>query len=771
MRRPFLAIAAALAAGALLADWVLPGAAWGIALAAGLLLALAPAARPGPATAAVLAAGLGLGAAGGSAALRQEREGSLRVWAAAAAPRCGPVEVEGRAVRDALAGPAPWPLLIDVERVRCNGVARATEGRARVLVFGSQPPPEIAAGDRVTLWASLRAPQGLANPGGAEDTASGLQAVGSCKSGALVRRMAPGSGLRAAAARARGWARRTLAAHVVAGPEEGVVRAMVIGDRSGVDPATAEDFRRSGTYHVLAISGAQVALVAALLLRLLRPLGAKPSAALAAAAVAFYGVFVGGDPPVARASVMAVVALLGRALELDADLPNLLGLAAALLLAADPLAVGDVSFQLSFAATLGLVALTPRLLPCLPRLPLGIGVALAGSLAAQLPLLPLLAIHFHRLAPAALVLNLAAVPLAAAVLLAGAATLVCAGTLAALAPLCGDAAWIAAHALLASGRLLRGAPWADVWVPDPPVAAWALLAAGLFGAARGVGARAWLLAASGLALLVLRPPDPLPEEQLELTMLDVGQGDALVLRASPGRAWVFDAGGAFGEGFDAGEDVVARFLWARGIRRLEGVAMSHAHPDHVGGVPFLARAFRPRMVWEGPAAAPAMRLGSTLRELGIARLAVARGHRLVLGPTRARVLGPPGGRSATVRNDDSLVLGIEWGETRFLLAGDIEAAGEARLPPWPATAVKVPHHGSRTSSSPAFVAATRPRLALVSVGARNRFGHPDGDTLDRWWRQGALVLRTDRDGAVVLLSDGRLLEVTTERSGLALQIR
>ena len=228
--------------------------------------------------------------------------------------------------------------------------------------------------------------------------------------------------LRAAAARARQWARGRILAVVPSGAEQALVRAMVLGDRAGLDDDTAEAFRIAGTYHVLALSGAQVALIAALLTALARRAVGSPawSGLMVAGALAFYAQLVGGDVPIVRATVMAVVLLAGRALALDADGANLLGLAAVVLEVHRPSAVGDVGFQLSFAATLGLIVFTRPLLARAPALPLGLHVALAGSLAAQAPLVPLLAAHFHRVAPAALLLNLVAVPLSAGVLLAGA---------------------------------------------------------------------------------------------------------------------------------------------------------------------------------------------------------------------------------------------------------------------------------------------------------------------------------------------------------------
>src|SRR5436190_1433141 len=193
-------------------------------------------------------------------------------------------------------------------------------------------------------------------------------------------------------------------AYVLPGPEQGLVRAMTIGDRTGVEPETAEAFRIAGTYHVLALSGTQVALVAGLVLWLVTWFEAPPvaRALLVSSALVFYAVFVGGDVPVVRATVMAVVMLAGRALDLDADLANLLGLAAMLLLLYHPSWIGDVGFQLSFAATLGLLLLSSVFAARLPRMKWGLERALTASLAAQAGPVPLLLVHFHRLAVAAL---------------------------------------------------------------------------------------------------------------------------------------------------------------------------------------------------------------------------------------------------------------------------------------------------------------------------------------------------------------------------------
>jgi len=237
-----------------------------------------------------------------------------------------------------------------------------------------------------------------------------------------------------------------------------------------------------------------------------------------------------------------------------------------------------------------------------------------------------------------------------------------------------------------------------------------------------------------------------------------------------------DAGGSRDPRFDPGERRVAPELWRRDVRRVDALVVTHAHPDHVGGAPFLLKAFRVAEIWEGPAPLrdPAWQQAEArLAAARPGRRAVARGAGFEWDGVRIEVLGPlpPRRPPARVRNEDSVVLGVVFGQVRLLLTGDVTGEAERDLQAPSAIVLKVPHHGSRTSSGEELLARAGPRLAVVSAGAHNPFGHPHPDVIDRYRRAGALLLRTDRDGTVDVATDGRRVWVRTAREGEARRIR
>ncbi len=771
MTRPLLCLATLFGCGCAAGAGLSVAVAAGLVATACLLAGLAVICRSRASAASALGcAALALGAADAAAARVEYESASVRALLGEEAQR--PVLVQGVAHADSRERDGRTLLQVDLEAV--DGVA--TTGNVRITVGGESSTPVVLQGERVSLWSTLGPPRGFDDPGvpDVRETArrDGWQGSGYCESGRLVSRAGPGTGVSGWAGRLRQELRGRLVAHVPAGPEQAVVRAMVLGDRTGLERETEDAFRIAGTYHVLALSGAQIALVAAVLLWPLRYLLAPPwlRALLVSSLLAAYAVLVGGDVPIVRAALMASVVLAGQALDLDSDTANLLGAAALLVLVARPGDWSDIGFQLSFAATLGLVLLTPALVARLPRLPLRLELALATSVAAQLALLPLLALHFHRIAPAALVLNLVAVPLSTAVLLAGVAVLAASALAAPLAAGLGWVAFAAARGLLASGTVVEGLPFLDARVPSPPVWWMVAHAAGLACLARGRlrPATAIVTAAAALAAVV-HLAGPSGDGTLTLTVLDVGQGDSLVLSSPRGRTMLVDTGGSFDGRLDIGERVLGPYLWSRGVRRLAPLVLTHAHPDHAGSVDFIVRAFGIDDVWEGlgPRSDRGYaQLDGSLRRAGVPRRALTRGAWFDWDGVRIDVLGPRAHPPpAVTRNDDSLVLRVRLGEVSLLLAGDVEGAGEAWLDPGPLSVLKVAHHGSRTSSGEAFLTRTRPRVAITSSGSRNPFGHPHPEVVERLRSLGALVFRTDLEGAVTVTTDGQAVWVRSQALG------
>jgi competence protein ComEC len=657
---------------------------------------------------------------------------------------------------------------------------RTAAGEALDVLAPPSPWP-LALGDRIRLDASLREPPAARNPGGrdarARLAASGvaLQAVAT----APAVRLAPPS---AAALLERARERlAAAAARALPAREAGLVRAIGSGDRGGVDPETTRSFARSGLAHVLAVSGLHLVVVAFGLERLLRALFVRLDAVAArvdprrlAAALALpwtlaYAVATGAGVPVLRAALAAGAALLGTLLDREADALQTLALAALVLLAADPGSALDPSLQLSFAAVGGLALWARPLRRRVPlaRAPRGTWRArlgeplLAGacaSLAATAATAPVLAFHFRQLPTLGVLANLAGVPLGSALTVL--ATV--AGLLAALSPPLAVPVLVVARplatALLALSDATAAPAWAVVGVGTPGLAG----ALASYGAAlvatrsRGLArAAAWAAAAAALLLPAdLRARAARLRGGLEVTFVSVGQGDAALLRLPDGGAVLVDAGGAAHGGADPGARDVVPLLRDLGVRRLAAVFVSHPHPDHVLGLAAVADALPIDAAFSNGEP------GDGASDAVLARLAA---RPLLPGDGWARagvsfdVLG--GDRVALGPNDASLVLRVRYGETVFLFPGDVEARGEAAAVlrgGLAADVVKIPHHGSRTSSTRAFVEAVRPRYAIACVGAANRYGFPHGEVLERWRGVGASVHRTD-EGAIRFVSDGRTI--------------
>ncbi len=608
-----------------------------------------------------------------------------------------------------------------------------------------------------------------------------------------------------------------------------MLNAMLFGNRTALTQSLRDAFQRTGTFHLFVVSGLHVVLLATALFWALRRVRFPEGLAvvLTIAIATAYTLLTGFGVPAQRALLMTSLYLVARWLDRETSALNALGFSALTVLVLDPRALFEASFQMTFLVIVAIAGIASPLMqryigpharalhnldvitldafmhPKLTQFRVRIRMvsdifasllgerlrslpvwmskftcyladALVLSIAAELCMVIPMAIYFHRATLFALPLSLLNIPLLS-VLLCSAIVMFCASLLSPwLAMIPSALTALVLHAMRFTVTRLQYAPLADLRIPAPiPVA---LLFAGIAIALCCVllRERRPLLVAAGISLALMVPlavfypaPPLLYLGRLEVTALDVGQGDSLLVVSPEGKTMLLDAGGPVGRaanapvsGWDIGEQVVAPYLWARRIRRLDVLTLTHAHSDHMGGMSAVLRDLRPHELWISiePADSPGLR--ALLDQASAMHIPVHHFHAgdaATFGSVQTSVLAPEiaYSNSGAPLNDDSLVLRLDYGKASVLLEGDAEARSEdsmllnQRLAP--VTLLKIGHHGSKTSTNPEFLSAVTPQEAVISVGRHNTFGHPRGEVLARLEASHVKTIRTDRAGAETFL--------------------
>jgi competence protein ComEC len=609
-----------------------------------------------------------------------------------------------------------------------------------------------------------------------------------------------------------------------------MLAAMVAGDRTYLTPALRVGFERTGSFHMLVVSGFHLAIVAGCIFWLSRRLRIPevPATLVTIAASFAYALFTGFATPVQRSLWMVTLYLLARLVYRDRSPLNTIGFAALCLLALSPRSLFDSGLQMTLLAVIAIAGIAAPLLqntihpyvaatrdlqltaidPKLPpkqahfrvllrmfcsafehtrferlamrvfpfstRLLLRVVELLVVSCVVELAMTLPMALYFHRITLFALPVNLFILPLLALLMPAALLTLI-------TALIWPAAAWFPAifvalplHFGTWLVHLFGSLALGHFRIPAPLLiqsAGFCVLFAAAMVLAHGAHWQrraAW--AALILAALVAVAPRPIqhPHDALLMEAIDVGQGDSLLLITPDGKTLLIDGGG-FGGGphqapqdFDIGEEVVSEALWARGIRHLDAVALTHAHSDHMGGLPAILRNFHPAELWVGnnPRFGAYNALLAEAARLHVRLRSFRTGDALTFGDAQIAVLAPfpnyqPGPEPT---NNDSLVLHLTYGATSVLLEGDAEAPIEQAMlaePGLESTLLKVGHHGSITSTRPDFLARVAPQWAIISCGLHNRYGHPRHEVLEALEAAKVRTFSTDINGAACFLLNGK----------------
>ncbi len=738
---------------------------------------------------------------------------------------------------------------LQVDEIATSSGTKAVAGGARVNLYArrsaraewddsddeeekpaAEPFQTYRYGQGLRLTAKLHRPLNYGNPGAFDYRgyllSKGIVVVGSARAESVE--VVPGfSGSRLEALRWR--VRRSVIEHIHRtwrSDRAALMDAMLIGERALVSSDLRKSFQRSGTYHILVVSGMNVGILAFVIFWALRRarVGAAVATALTVLLACAYAYLTDAGAPIIRSALMLAIYLATRLLYRERAALNAVGLAALVILVADPRALLDPSFQLTF---LSVVAIAGIGLPLIERtsepyksgtrqleriewdvtLPPNIAqfrldlrmiagrlsrflgrwvskVVVVGVARGTLELYELLLIsalmqvslalpmawYFHRATSMALPANILVVPLTGVLMPSAVAAVALSYIWLPLARIPAMIAGLSLDGITGAVRLIGHMRVADLRVPMPTlyVALGAVLA---FIAVLMVARRHRLVFTCGLAMLaasafVLTRPREVDAKAgvLEITAIDVGQGDGLLIVTPEGKTLLLDSGGHLGNAnseFDVGEDVTSAYLWQRGFSRLDAVAISHAHSDHMGGMSAVVRNFRPRQLWMGKSVHNA-ELDSLLRtanENAVQVVERSAGEEFDFGGVHVQVFAPAKDweLKTRVRDDDAMVLRISYGENSAYFPGDsgkkVETALAAKLPP--SDLLKVAHHGSTTSTTPELLAAVRPKYAIISVGARNSFKHPRPEVLQRLGAANAATYRTDTLGAVSFFLDGK----------------
>jgi competence protein ComEC len=693
-------------------------------------------------------------------------------------------------------------------------------------------------GERIRCLATVRRPRNFRNPGAFDYEGylaeRGIAALGSAKA-QEIEVLSGFTGSRMEWWRTRVHRSVTAKVHELwPAREAALIDAMMIGEDAFIDRDTRTDFQRSGTYHVLVVSGMNVSILAFVLFWTLRRLHFTdiPATLITIFLCVAYAFMTEVGAPVWRATLMCAVYLLTRLLYRDRAMVNGIGTAALALLIYDPRQILTASFQMTFVCVLIVAAISVPVLQRtsqlykqawknwdsidyasqLPptvaqfrvelqfmaaRLALFVGETWSRriicstvsscfaafelvfiSTVMQVGLAAPMAYYFHRATTLGLPANLMVVPLTQLMMPSAILALGLGYMWPGLAKLPLLAASLAVDGITGTVRGLGGLQLADFRVPTPSLVVTAAAAAALVLAMWGVR-RHRLVAYAALGVMLLgalavsfvAPVLKVLTGVIEVTSIDVGEGDSTLLISPGGETLLIDAGGPIGPAttsqFDFGEDVVSPYLWSRGISRLSAVAITHGHSDHAGGVAAVLKNFKPTELWLGlePPSALLENVLATAQSLNIKVVRRREGERFQFGGANIEVLYPA--QNAAIgdkpRNNDSMILRASYGETSVLLEGDAEKRVERYVVAThhpTATLLKVGHHGSANATTQEFLDSVKPQVAIISVGSANSFGLPRVQTLARLAQMGSRVYRTDLDGAVTFYLDGHAVRTS-----------
>lgn len=682
-----------------------------------------------------------------------------------------------------------------------------------LLIFLKEEDRSLQVGDRLRLSCKLYPPRGFHNPGGFSYERhlafERIHTIGFLSEEKGWVKL--GEGFKnPITLKVESWRNRirdflSREAHP---PASAIFKALVLGEQGDIPEGIKEYFIQTGTAHLLAISGDQFGIVALLSFSLLiwvlkrsefllLSISVKKWAAgLTIPCIVLYAFIAGGGISVIRAAIMVITFLFSILLDRERNLIHTLALAAFLILIFSPPSLFDVSFQLSFLAVLSILYLIPRILQEFKQE--GISLLLRTSWkknilkyillsllvtgVAMIGTAPFVALHFNRFAPIGFLTNLFIIPWVGFLIVPLSLTAsIFSFFFTPFAALLININGFITMILLRVLSVFASLPFASFFVSTPTLFEIVLFYLLLFlvvhikkrKVARYLFLGVCIILVIDLTFWSLKDSF---QKDLRLSFIDVGHGDSILIEFPKGKRMLIDGGGLYGDRFDIGKNVVAPLLWKKKIRKIDALVLTHPDPDHLKGLIFIASQFSIGQFWDNGFQTDSesyLRLRKTLngKRIKIQSLNEETPPQIING-VEMSVLNPPAWNAMRTKvhqqwdlNNSSLVLRLRFKNVSLLLTGDIEKEAEKRILRKDylirSEILKVPHHGSSSSSSPLFLDRVKPTYAILSVGERNIGRLPHPEVLKRYQELGTTLFRTDRHGAITVTTDGENIDVKT----------
>jgi competence protein ComEC len=688
---------------------------------------------------------------------------------------------------------------IEVDRIRYHNQEGATQGNLRVTIPhspGNTKIRNLLVDDRIKVSARTSSLESFQNFNRSSSSLylkiMGIHNKASSKSPLLVEKLAREK--RISLARTISLIRRNLQNRIESFfPGEGeslseagaVMEALLLGERERMPDSLTRSLQTAGLFHLFAISGAHIGIISFLIFSFFKiiRLPTRFSYGLLMGFLVFYAILVEGRPSVLRATIMTLAYLTGKLIWSQVNFLNTLAFSAFILLLLNPMQLFSLGFQLTFSATLCIVLFFPKIMKYLPRLPLRLSELFALSLTAFIGVMPFIALTFNRITFASLVLNFAAIPLVGLIMAGGYVFLLASFTVPFLAGILADVSGFLIQGLVILSEIPEIIPFTSFRVPTPYilVVVFYFLFLLSFQLPPVIKKQKWIstLGLLVMALILISYPFSDKKKLLTLTFIDVGQGESILVEFPGQKKMLVDGGGLYDDSYDVGEKVVSRFLWNKGIKTIDFMVLTHAHPDHLNGLKSIAGNFKIKEFWEAYTPVEDSSYEELKKSIGdeVIQQKVFRGDSNSISGVRIDVLHPKESdqKVRQVHNDHSIVMRISTGDISFLLTGDIGEDAEREIleniGSLNSQIFKSPHHGSRSSSSASFLEAVEPEIIVISVGKRNFYNLPDPVVLERYNATGAAVLRTDTHGAIEITTNGQAFHVRTSNTTISMRSR